>query len=133
MAIFFVANSASAYSGGTGEPNTPYQIADVNDLLELAGNDPNYDKSFILTADINLAAYDFNAAVIAPYGVPEFRGVFDGACHKISNLKINGGDYAAYLGLFGYVEDGAIKNLGLEDVNITAGGARIVSVALWDG
>ena len=128
--FFLTANSAFAYSGGNGEPNTPYQIADVNNLLELRADVNNYDKFFVLTADINLAGYDFNTAVIAPYdynsyigelkGTP-FTGVFDGACHKISNLRINGGDYTGYLGLFSYVEDGAIINLGLEDVNIMAG------------
>ena len=43
-----------AYSGGTGEPNDPYQIATVQDLIEL-GQEPNdYNDCFILTADIDL-------------------------------------------------------------------------------
>ena len=42
------------YSGGTGEPNDPYQIATPEDLM-LLGETPNdYDKHFILTANINL-------------------------------------------------------------------------------
>jgi hypothetical protein len=81
------------YSGGTGEPNAPYQIADANDLLALSANTGDYDKSFIMTADINLdpnlpGGQVFTTAVIAPnlYGIPAFSGVFDGAGHKIINL-----------------------------------------------
>ncbi|MGB7583072.1 MAG: GLUG motif-containing protein [Sedimentisphaerales bacterium] len=128
LSIFLlVANFASAYSGGDGSPNNPYQIADVNDLLYLGSDEPNYDKFFILTADINLAPnlpgrQIFNNAVIAPGDYPSgFTGSFDGACHKISNLTINA-DPNIYgcLGLFGVV-GGKINNLGLEDVNIIGG------------
>ena len=141
-AILLLAGSASAYSGGDGTRLNPYQIADVNDLLYLGSDEPNYGKYFILVADINLAGYDFNTAVIAPYtsdqygtqGVP-FSGSFDGACHKISNLTINGNrgsdyGYACY-GLFGqtdYIENldeygyywNEIKNINLENVRISS-------------
>ena len=32
------------YSGGTGEPNTPYQIANVADLMTLANDANDYSK-----------------------------------------------------------------------------------------
>ena len=55
----------SSYSGGSGTEDDPYQIATAADLIEL-GNDPcNYDKYFILTADIDLSGYSFNRPVIA--------------------------------------------------------------------
>ena len=124
--LLVVANFAFSYSGGTGEPNNPYQIANVADLLQLASDDPNYDKSFILTADINLAPNVFSTAVIAPGpGYPytsEFTGNFDGGGHKISNLSINVSDPTDNLGLFGvtsYLYDlSEIKNLTLENVGI---------------
>jgi hypothetical protein len=53
------------YSGGSGEPNDPYQICDVNDLLELAGATEDYNKCFILTADINMEGQVFTTAIIA--------------------------------------------------------------------
>jgi hypothetical protein len=59
------------YSGGTGEPNDPYQIATAADLIAL-GEDPNdYGKHFILMADIDLdpnlpGRTVFDRAVIAP-------------------------------------------------------------------
>src|SRR5512136_1985475 len=106
-----VSTATAKYSGGTGEPNDPYQIATAADLIAL-GEDPNdYDKHFILTADIDLdpdlpGGKVFDKAVIAPdmndladdfQGTP-FTGVFDGNDHVISHLTVVGKDY---LGLFG--------------------------------
>ena len=110
------------YSGGTGEPNNPYQIATAEDLIAL-GNEPNdYDKHFIMTTDIDLTGYVFEKAVItpieSPYQEPAFNGVFDGNFHTISNLNIHG---SQYLGLFGRIYQGEIRNLGIIDVNIPSG------------
>jgi hypothetical protein len=118
------------YSGGSGTAVAPYQIATADDLLALAVDTNNYDKHFVLTADIDLSSHTFTTAVIAPntdnasddvQGVA-FSGVFDGAGHKISNLTIDtGGTEADYLGLFGYTSGGEIKNVRLENVTITSG------------
>ena len=59
------------YSGGTGEPNDPYQIAKAEDLMLLGESTEDYDKHFILTADIDLnpnlpGRKVFDRAVIAP-------------------------------------------------------------------
>ena len=92
------------YSGGTGEPNNPYQIATAYDLITLGDTPEDYDKNFIMTADIDLASNlpegkNFEKAVIAPsagdtwgdfLNIP-FTGVFDGNGHTISNLTIRGG------------------------------------------
>ncbi len=120
---FLIFPAKAQYSGGTGEPNNPYQIATAEDLIAL-GNEPNdYDKHFIMTADIDLAGYVFSKAVIAPDindshhlfdGTP-FKGVFDGNFHTISNLNIQN---SQYVGLFGTIDTGEIKNLGIIDVNI---------------
>ena len=113
------------YSGGTGEPNSPYEIDNVDDLLALAGNTADYGECFILTSDINLALAEpnvFATAVIAPDGSPEFTGSFDGDGHIIRNLTIDTeGASGDYLGLFGEVDSPAeIMNLHLENVSITA-------------
>lgn len=110
-----------AYSGGSGTLEDPYLIATSQDLINL-GNDPcNYDKRFILTADIDLASHPFDDAPIAPdvdqndcefQGTP-FTGVLDGQGHSISNLTIQGS--GGYLGLFGYLDCNAVvTHLGLE-------------------
>lgn len=121
--ITLAAGSAfGVYSGGTGEPNDPYQIADANDLLDLADTTTDYDKCFILTADVNLEGQVFATAIIAADTSPSwdfqgtgFTGTFDGNGYKITNFAIDGGSND-YLGLFGYIDrDGSVKNLGLEN------------------
>ena len=122
---------SAEFSGGTGEPNDPYQIATAGDLILLGDSPEDYDKHFILTTDINLdpnlpARKIFEKAVIAPdtddtskleFDGISFTGVFDGNGYTISHLTITG---ASYLGLFGRLGTGAkISNLGLEGISIT--------------
>lgn len=117
------------YSGGTGEPDDPYQIATADELILLGNNPEHYDKYFILTDDIDLdpdlsGRTIFDKAVIAPdnnsanrwfEGTP-FSGVFDGNGHTISHLTIVG---QSYLGLFGQLGYSArISNLRLEMINV---------------
>lgn len=139
LVIAALSISAQAkYSGGSGEPNDPYQIANVADLLALSADTNDYNKCFIMTADIDLdpnlpGGQVFTTAVIASgtWGIfgsgfvgGKFTGAFDGAGHKISNLTIdtNGVPYAEYLGLFGYVDGGNLKNLQLKNLNIICRG-----------
>ncbi len=117
------------YAGGTGEPNNPYQISTAKDLMLLGDSPEDYDKHFILTADIDLdpdlpGHKVFDKAVIGAgtfvgylgfEGTP-FSGVLDGNGHTISHLTIIG---ESYLGLFGQLDNGAtISNLGLEAVDV---------------
>jgi len=107
LLLTIVSTTTAKYSGGTGEPNDPYQIATAADLMAL-GNEPNdYDKHFILTADIDLdpklpGRRVFDRAAIAPdvndatwhwFGGTPFTGVFDGKGHTISHLTIQGGSW----------------------------------------
>jgi len=136
IAVCFVALPAHAkYSGGTGEPNDPYKIATAADLIALGETPADYDKHFLLTADIDLdpnlpGRRVFDRAVIAPdtyqksadfEGTP-FTGVFDGDGHTISNLTITGG---SYLGLLGCLGRGEVKRLGILDVNIVGSGNNV--------
>lgn len=109
------------YSGGSGTEADPYQIANKQDLLTMAAAIEDYDKHFVLTADIDLAGQTFTTAVIARdtdasdwnFQGASFRGTFDGRGHSIMNLTINNynGDY---VGLFGD-NGGIIKNLTLSN------------------
>ncbi|MBN1795098.1 MAG: hypothetical protein JW804_00335 [Sedimentisphaerales bacterium] len=114
------------YSGGTGEPNDPYLISTPEDLNAI-GDEPNdLSKHFKMTADINMAGYSYTTSVIAPdtssssgFQGTIFRGVFDGNGRTIFSLVINGSNND-YLGLFGQLGQGSnIKNLKIENVNIT--------------
>jgi len=124
------------YGGGTGEPNDPYQIATPGDLMLLGDSPDDYDKHFILTADIDLdpnlpGRRVFDRAVIAPdtndleggyQGVP-FTGVFDGSRHAIPHLTIEG---ESYLGLFGRLDDGAkVSNVNMEAVDVDGTGDHV--------
>jgi len=125
-------NTDVKYGGGTGEPNDPYQIATAEDLMLLGDNPEDYDKHFIMTADIDLdpnlpglkvfdravIAYDVNDAD-GDYQGTAFTGIFDGNGHTVLHLTMMGGDY---LGLFGQLDFGAmVSNLGLEVVDVNGG------------
>jgi hypothetical protein len=131
--IFLSCPAFAKYSGGTGEPNTPYLISTPEDMNAIGANPHDGDKHFLMTADINMAGFTYTTALIAPdtsssfggfQGIP-FTGVFDGAGFKVINLTIDtiypwtSNDY---LGLFGYISStGTVKNLAIEDVSITGG------------
>ena len=119
------------YSGGTGEPNDPYQIATADDLMLLSDSPEDNDKHLILTADIDLnpnlpGRKVFNDAVICR-GWPGFQGVFEGNGHTISNLTIIG---RGGLGLFGHIEYKAeVRNLGIVDANISGSEIDVGGIA----
>jgi len=122
--------------GAATEPLTdgsaayPYLIEDLADFDEFA-NQTNaaiywaggvYTK---LTCDPNLTGKPpYTTAVIAPDVNSYFEGVFNGDGHIVRNLTIDTvGANNDYLGLFGKIEgSGArVKNLGIENTNITGG------------
>jgi hypothetical protein len=127
----FTTSICDAYSGGSGIQDDPYQIADSNDWQQLIDTSDDWDKFFILVADINLTgitvvpiAPDEDATAINGFQGPGFTGVFDGNDHVIRNAIINLPS-ADYVGLFGGIgAGGQIRNLGVEDANIT--GSQIV-------
>jgi hypothetical protein len=129
VACFFAFPVHAKYSGGSGTAQDPYQIATAADLIALGETPDDYDKHFILTADIDLdpnlpGRKVFDKAVIAPdtdktkdwFQGTRFAGVFDGAGHVISHLTIQGKEY---LGLFGWLSRADVKNLGVVEVNVT--------------
>ncbi len=119
---------------GGGTEGDPYLVEDLADFDRFA-DDPNYWDGGVYTTlacDPNLADRPYTTAVIAPDtpdtsdgfdGTP-FEGIFDGDDHVISNLTIDtvGADND-YLGLFGDISGSSaeVKNLGMENVNITGG------------
>ncbi len=122
--FYFRCHGRGDYSGGRGTIADPYRIATAADLIAL-GNDPNdYDKHFILCAPIDLSAYTFDQAVIAPdeddtderYQGVGFSGSFDGNGHTIGRLCIRG---TGCLGLFGVLNAGSVvESLGLVAVDV---------------
>ena len=93
-------SAQAQYDGGNGDPATPFQIAESNQLIYMSEHPEHWGLNFILTADLNMNLADpntFTTALIAPdtdntslnfNGTP-FTGVFDGNDHTISNLTIS--------------------------------------------
>ena len=125
---FFVLPVQAKYGGGTGEPNDPYMIYTADQMNAIGADSNDWDKHFLLCADIDLSGYtgtSFNI-IGTSYTYP-FTGVFDGNGHTISNFTYcsNGTNC---IGLFGFVsgENAEIRNLGLIDPNVDAGTGRCV-------
>gem|GEM_PF-2662453 len=111
---------------GAGTQASPLQITSAAQLAEIAelvndgmleqmvfgGDSPVYLK---LMKDITLTG---EWTPIGHDNSNKFKGYFDGNDKTISGLKITVGTYEA-TGLFGFVESGSVKNLGLAGVDIT--------------
>lgn len=94
-----------------------YTAQDLNNVR----NSPS--GSYVLMNDIDLADYNSgqwepicNYNITTNYSI-SFTGTFDGQGHVIENLQISGGDYR-YSGLFGYIKNATVKNLGLKDTEM---------------
>jgi len=117
--LLLICGLVKAQFGGSGTSGDPYLINSANQMASLAiyvNSGTNYSgKYFLLQNNIDLSAYP-NWTPIGTSSYP-FNGTFDGNGHKITNLTIN--TTGTYIGLFGNLS-GTIKNLGLENVNITS-------------
>jgi hypothetical protein len=107
---------AGTYSGGNGQPATPYQISSPTDWQELMNTPTDWASHFLLTTDI-----DLDGIVLKTVGkyTRAFTGTFDGNNHVIRNAVINLPDGFNYIGLFGNIDNAQIKNLGVENAQIT--------------
>ncbi len=111
---------------GEGTEESPYLITSADDLLFMASNinkGVNISSHYKLTADIDLGGdewtpigYVTGSDASTNYKTV-FSGVFDGAGYTVSNFKITKYN-TAYFGLFGYVVNGTIKNLNIDNANI---------------
>ena len=99
---------------------TAEQLAQVATQVNLGNSDYNFGY-FILGNDIDLSNYQ-NGSGWTPIGNEDnvFMGIFDGNHKKITGLRINTTAHS-YVGLFGYVYHGSIKNLGIENADIYRG------------
>ncbi len=106
----------SAVSEDTRLSDGTYKICTTEDLIQLAAMANDYKTgncTFVLANDIDLSTVDNWTPIGDGYA---FGGTFDGNGYTVSNLKINTTNNPT--GLFGWTT-GTIKNLGVENVNIT--------------
>ncbi|MHC4354293.1 MAG: GLUG motif-containing protein, partial [Planctomycetota bacterium] len=131
-----IVDAPKGYAGGAGEPDDPYRIHTADELIALARHPGDWDRHFVLTADIDLSDVDPNlVSPIGVYGTP-FTGVFDGNNCTISNYRYVS-DTESFLGVFGSIgpevfhgpygyrlydpnNSGSVMNLNLEDLQILA-------------
>lgn len=113
------------YGGGTGYWDSPFIINSSEHLNSIGLNTSDFDKHFKLTADIDMSEYTGTAYNIIGGVTLAFSGTFDGNGHTISNLSYNTTQSKSYVGLFGNGNYCTIKNLTLENVNISSNGSLI--------
>lgn len=116
---------------GTGSKKDPYKITNLSELMGLseavAQGESYSGKHFELQTDLDLQDLNLNNGDWNPIGwfknkadlsgkpKTAFEGIFDGAGNTISGLKFTKMDHRySYLGLFGYLKNGEIKNLTIE-------------------
>ena len=120
---------------GAGTSNSALEITTADQLAEIATlvnagrletflfNNSEATVYLTLGNDIDLSqyaeGYNYGAGwkPIGSFDNP-FKGVFDGNGNTITGLYINTGNY--YIGLFGFIKNGTVKNLGIVNMNITA-------------
>ena len=121
--IFFFALGAQAkYEGGSGTAGEPYLINTAEQMNEIGANPGDWNKHFILIADVNMsdiAGTEYNI-------IEDFTGTFDGNDCTISNFSLNS-TRQENTGLFGSV-GGNIINLGLLRPNILGQGRNVGSL-----
>ena len=127
------------FAGGTGTPATPWQIGTPAQLNAIRGE--YLDDHFMLTTDLDFLGYTYDdlakgwlpighdTNAVGGHQGTKFTGSFDGDGKVIRNLRIDRGG-EDYVGLFGYVSDGSIDSLGLEDLEVM-GNQRVGGLVGW--
>jgi len=127
--------TAEHWTHGSGTEDDPYLIENAQQLAYLAvqTNELHYsnyeyhnmyvDTCFLLTVDLDLGGENgLEWEPIAQDGISLqtrcFGGHFDGGYHTISNMNIKDGSGRKFIGLFGHIEDGSIKNITINGANI---------------
>ncbi len=135
--------AASKFAGGKGTKKAPYLISTPQQLAKLSldvRKGKRYrGKYFKLTKDIDLKGKMWQSIDYVNFGAFErggwivnesFNGIFDGGNHKVKNMHVfddpvqrSWGDtnavntvwYSGNYGLFGYLQNCTVKNVGVEN------------------
>ena len=126
------------WTNGSGTETDPYLLENaaqlaylavyVNNGTEAVGHVVGVGKYWKLTADV-----DLNSLEWTPIGYYEsqtnhyeFGGNFDGNWHTVANLVVSGVQYA---GLFGRMNGGSMKNIGIIGNSSVSSSADLNSIA----
>ncbi|MCK5000717.1 MAG: PASTA domain-containing protein, partial [Anaerohalosphaera sp.] len=108
------------YAGGSGSESDPYLISTGEHMQAIGIHIDDWDKHFVLTADIDLSEYVGSLFNIIGNETTPFTGVFDGNGYIIQNLTIDLQIWKDFVGLFGKISgnNAQVKDLGLENVSV---------------
>jgi len=111
------------FAGGDGSSTSPYLVANAPQLNRVRNH---LDAYFMQIADIDLSGTIFStgngwepigsSTITAPSS--RFHGTYDGNGKKIANLFIDR-DAEDAVGLFGFAQNAVIKNLSVENADVT--------------
>jgi filamentous hemagglutinin family protein len=93
----------------------------VNNLAQLQAINANLSGNYALGRDIDASASSSNSTPFTPIGSVNgaaFTGKFDGLNHVISSLRVLSSDFS--VGLFGFIDQATISNVGLAGGSTTA-------------
>ena len=104
----------------TGSPYADVTITTVDELKALR-DAVNSGTSYVGENIYLKADLDLNNETWTPIGnaTNPFKGNFEGWGHKISNLSVEGSN--DYAGLFGCIEGGSVRDVGVEGTNVSGG------------
>src|SRR6056297_3492887 len=106
------------FEGGNGTSENPFQVASV-EQLQVIGDSLYLDKHFIQMGDIDASASEElqNGSGFKFIGSAEqpFTGSYDGNGFSITNLKINFNKFDQFNGMFGYVKEGVLENITIDN------------------
>lgn len=110
-------NNVSEGFDGEGTENNPYLIKNASNLKQLA-NTVNSGNSYSNTYFELSDNIDMTGEVFEPIGNQNnhFSGKFDGKGFVIKGLSVNAD---SYIGLFGYIENAFVNNVGVENAEFT--------------
>lgn len=106
------------FAGGTGTANDPYKISNIEQLQKIDSTYEFQKAHYIQINDIDAGA-TANWNLGKGFNPITFSGSYDGQGYVISNVTIDRGE--TRVGLFGYVTSGEIRNVNLENVDISGG------------
>lgn len=120
--IEVVQGRRDAYSGGEGTQDSPFILTTSADFAALASTpgDWGVETWFRMEEDIDISSLD------TPLGNTStpFRANFDGAGHIVSGLFLEDYTIGRACGLFGVIDGGTVRNLGITDSE-TAGATYV--------
>lgn len=122
----------TAYGGGSGTTENPYQIRTPQQMNAIGTAPQDWASHFVLMADLDMSDYSGTQYNIIGNAVTPFTGSFNGGGHVLSNLSYTTLSAVDYAGVFGYIQNAAIRNLIIENITLASGGRNIGGLVGWN-